>query len=127
MLYSKSAEYALQAMIYLAENEGKDLAMVSSIAETYDIPKHFLAKLVQTLTHHHLIRSYRGAMGVSSWPVLLIKSLCCRWLTLLKGHPLSMRCVSSGWISVRTAFVAPCITNGSGSKSWCRKRSNTKR
>ena len=63
MLYSKSAEYAIQAMIYLAENEGKNLAMVSTIAETYDIPKHFLAKLVQTLTHHHLIKSYRGRTG----------------------------------------------------------------
>ena len=42
MLYSKSAEYAIQAMLYLAENEGKGLEMVSSIAEAYNIPKHFL-------------------------------------------------------------------------------------
>ncbi len=63
MLYSKSAEYAIQAMLYLAENEGKGLAMVSSIAETYDIPKHFLAKLVQSLTKNHLIKSYRGRNG----------------------------------------------------------------
>ncbi len=63
MLYSKSAEYAIQAMLYLAENEDKGLAMVSSIAETYDIPKHFLAKLVQTLTKNHLIKSYRGRNG----------------------------------------------------------------
>jgi len=63
MLYSKSAEYAIQAMIYLAENEGKGLVMVSSIAEAYDIPKHFLAKLVQSLTRNHLIKSYRGRNG----------------------------------------------------------------
>jgi Rrf2 family protein len=63
MLYSKSAEYAIQAMLYLAENEGKGLAMVSSIAEAYNIPKHFLAKLVQTLTRNHLIQSFRGRNG----------------------------------------------------------------
>lgn len=63
MLYSKSAEYAIQAMIYLAENEGKGLVMVSSIAEAYDIPKHFLAKLVQALTRNHLVKSYRGRNG----------------------------------------------------------------
>ncbi|UCD38286.1 MAG: Rrf2 family transcriptional regulator [Fidelibacterota bacterium] len=63
MLYTKSAEYAIQAMLYLAENEGKGLAMVSSIAEAYNIPKHFLAKLVQTLTRNHLIKSYRGRNG----------------------------------------------------------------
>ncbi len=63
MIYSKSAEYAIQAMLYLAENEGKGLAMVSSIAEAYNIPRHFLAKLVQTLTRNHLTKSYRGRNG----------------------------------------------------------------
>ncbi|MEE9466177.1 MAG: Rrf2 family transcriptional regulator [Candidatus Neomarinimicrobiota bacterium] len=63
MLYSKSAEYAIQAMIYLAEKENQGLAMVASIAEAYEIPKHFLAKLVQTLTRSHLIKSYRGRNG----------------------------------------------------------------
>lgn len=63
MLYSKSAEYAIQAMIYLAENEGKGLAVVKSIAEAHNIPEHFLAKLVQTLTRNRLIRSYRGRTG----------------------------------------------------------------
>ena len=63
MLYSKSAEYALQAMIYLAEKENQGLVMVASIAEAYEIPRHFLAKLVQTLTRSHLIKSYRGRNG----------------------------------------------------------------
>ncbi|UCD39262.1 MAG: Rrf2 family transcriptional regulator [Fidelibacterota bacterium] len=63
MLYSKSAEYAIQAMLYLAENEDKGLVMVSSVAEAYNIPRHFLAKLVQILTRSHLIKSYRGRNG----------------------------------------------------------------
>lgn len=63
MIYSKSAEYAIQAMIYLAEQNDGELSMVSTIAEEYDIPRHFLAKLVQTLTRHHLIKSYRGRKG----------------------------------------------------------------
>ena len=63
MIYSKSAEYAIQAMIYLAEQSDGRLSMVSTIAEDYDIPRHFLAKLVQTLTRHHLITSYRGRKG----------------------------------------------------------------
>lgn len=63
MLYSKSTEYAIQAMIYLAEHEDDGLSMVSTIAEAYEIPKHFLAKLVQTLTRSHLVKSYRGRNG----------------------------------------------------------------
>ncbi len=50
-------------MIYLAEHEARGLSMVSTIAEAYDIPRHFLAKLVQTLTRNHLIKSYRGRNG----------------------------------------------------------------
>ena len=63
MIYSKSAEYAIQAMIYLAEQDADKLSMVSTISGHYDIPRHFLAKLVQTLTRHHLIKSYRGRKG----------------------------------------------------------------
>ena len=63
MLYSKSAEYAIQAMIYLAEHEARGLAMVSTIADAYDIPRHFLAKLVQSMTRAHLIKSFRGRNG----------------------------------------------------------------
>jgi Rrf2 family transcriptional regulator, iron-sulfur cluster assembly transcription factor len=63
MLYSKSSEYAIQAMIYLAENQSMNRIMVNKIAAEYDIPVYFLAKIVQTLSKHHLIRSFRGRNG----------------------------------------------------------------
>ncbi len=63
MIYSKSAEYAIQAMIYLAEHRNEDNIMVSKIAEDYNIPRHFLAKLVQSLAKHYLIKSVRGRNG----------------------------------------------------------------
>jgi Rrf2 family transcriptional regulator, iron-sulfur cluster assembly transcription factor len=63
MIYSKSSEYAIQAMIYLAEHKDEPKTMVSTIAEDYNIPVHFLSKLVQTLSKHHLIKSFRGRNG----------------------------------------------------------------
>ncbi len=63
MIYSKSSEYAIQAMIYLAEHQDEDKVMVSKIAEEYNIPVHFLAKLIQTLVKHHLVKSFRGRSG----------------------------------------------------------------
>ncbi len=63
MIFSKSTEYAIQAMIYLAVHPTQDKIMVSTIAEDYDIPRHFLARLVQTLAKHHLIKSTRGRGG----------------------------------------------------------------
>jgi len=50
-------------MIYLAEHRNEDNIMVSKIAEDYNIPRHFLAKLVQSLAKHYLIKSVRGRNG----------------------------------------------------------------
>ena len=63
MIYSKSSEYAIQAMIYLAIHQEREKTMVSEIAEDYNIPRHFLAKLVQSLAKHHLVHSTRGRGG----------------------------------------------------------------
>ena len=63
MLYSKSAEYAIQAMIYLAEYKSDKPVMTSKISHEYDIPHQFLAKIVQTLVKHRLIKATRGRTG----------------------------------------------------------------
>ncbi|MFC1619618.1 RrF2 family transcriptional regulator [Candidatus Neomarinimicrobiota bacterium] len=63
MLYSKATEYALQAMIYLAEHEGDGLSMVATIAKQYQIPQQYLAKIIQTLAKQRLVDSQRGRGG----------------------------------------------------------------
>jgi Rrf2 family protein len=63
MLYSKSAEYAIQAMIYLAEHKPKKPVMIRKIAEDYDIPYQFLAKIMQVLVKNRLIKATRGRTG----------------------------------------------------------------
>ena len=63
MLYSKSAEYAIQAMIYLAEVKSESPVMTKKIAEEYNIPYQFLAKIVQTLVKHRLVKATRGRTG----------------------------------------------------------------
>ena len=63
MLYSKSAEYAIQAMVYLAEAKSEKPVMTAKIAKEYNIPYQFLAKIVQTLVKHRLIKATRGRTG----------------------------------------------------------------
>ncbi len=63
MLYTKSAEYAIQALIYLAENDSDDPIMVSQVAEAYGIPRQFLAKIAQTLVKQRLLIAIRGRNG----------------------------------------------------------------
>lgn len=63
MLYSKSAEYAIQAMIYLAERKSDKPIMIHSIAKEYGIPAQFLSKIMQTLVKQRLIKATRGRKG----------------------------------------------------------------
>ena len=61
-MFSQSVKHAIQAMIYLTLHRDKKV-MVNKIAKDYDIPKFYLAKIVQTLVKHGLITSTRGRNG----------------------------------------------------------------
>jgi len=63
MIYSRSAEYAIRAFVYLAEVPEGKYAMVKHIAEQGDIPAHFLAKILQQLARKGFLRSSKGPTG----------------------------------------------------------------
>ena len=63
MIYSRSAEYAIRAFVYLAVVPPGKYAMVKQIAEDSDIPSHFLAKILQQLARQGFLRSSKGPTG----------------------------------------------------------------
>jgi Rrf2 family iron-sulfur cluster assembly transcriptional regulator len=63
MIYSRSAEYAIRAFVYLAEVPDGKYAMVKQIAEKSDIPAHFLAKILQQMARKGFLRSSKGPTG----------------------------------------------------------------
>lgn len=63
MLFSKSVEYAIQAMVYLAGKKSDAPIMIREIAEAYNIPHQFLSKIVQTLVKHRILVAVRGRKG----------------------------------------------------------------
>lgn len=63
MIYSRSAEYAIRAFVYLAQVPTGKYAMVKQIAEDSDIPSHFLAKILQQLARQGFLRSSKGPTG----------------------------------------------------------------
>jgi Rrf2 family iron-sulfur cluster assembly transcriptional regulator len=63
MIYSRSTEYAIRAMIPLAQVSDGKYTMVKTIAEQEDIPTHFLAKILQQLARKGLLRSSKGPQG----------------------------------------------------------------
>ncbi len=63
MIYSRSAEYAIRAFVFLAQVPSGKYAMVKQIAEESDIPSHFLAKILQQLARQGFLRSSKGPTG----------------------------------------------------------------
>jgi Rrf2 family protein len=63
-MFSKSCEYAIKAMIFVAQ-KSKDETRVSvkDIAKGTDAPEHFIAKIMQDLSRRKLIHSVKGPNG----------------------------------------------------------------
>ena len=63
-MFSKSCKYAIRAVLYLAVHSTEEKKFgVKEIAEALDIPKPFLAKLLQQLSRQGLISSAKGPSG----------------------------------------------------------------
>jgi len=64
MQVSRKVDYALRAVIHLANEEVSDrTCSVAEIAARERVPRQFLEKIVQQLIHTGLVRSRRGARG----------------------------------------------------------------
>lgn len=62
-MFSKSCEYSLRAVLYLAAEENDKKTGVSELAEALQVPRHFLAKILQVLSRNQLISSTKGPNG----------------------------------------------------------------
>jgi len=63
MLFSRSTEYAIRAMTFLASREPARRAGAREISEAENIPMPFLWKILQILTRRRLVRSFKGMHG----------------------------------------------------------------
>jgi Rrf2 family protein len=61
-MISQTAEYALRAIVYLADQEGEPCT-TAHIAAAAQIPAGYLAKVMQSLSRARLVRSQRGLNG----------------------------------------------------------------
>lgn len=56
----RETEYALRALMYLAQRPRGTICLASEVAEAQEIPVGFLSKILQKLLNHGLLRSHRG-------------------------------------------------------------------
>ena len=60
---SHSADYALRAVLYLAQREGMGLIPANEMAEALGVPQRYLGKVLNTLAHAGTLASTRGPRG----------------------------------------------------------------
>ncbi len=63
MRVSRSTEYALLTVGYVAKHQGEGLVRSEDISKQYDIPLEYLLKILQHLVRANVLRSKRGPHG----------------------------------------------------------------
>ncbi|HUL45190.1 MAG TPA: Rrf2 family transcriptional regulator [Bacteroidota bacterium] len=63
VIFSRSCEYAIQSVLYLARKGGNRTVLLREISDSLGIPHHFLSKVLQLLSRHGIVVSQKGANG----------------------------------------------------------------
>jgi Rrf2 family protein len=63
IFFSRQCEYALQAVMYLALKEQREMTSIRELTKKLDIPYHFLGKILQDLVAKGLLASQKGPTG----------------------------------------------------------------
>lgn len=63
MLISRTSQYAIQSLIYIATQEADKPILSREVAERLHVPAAYLAKIMQVLCRGGLVSSFRGRLG----------------------------------------------------------------
>lgn len=63
MIFSRTSQYAIQALIYLATQPNGRRLLSREIAQALGVPSPYLAKILQGLSREQLLDSSRGRTG----------------------------------------------------------------
>ena len=62
-MFSKSCEYALQAVLYISLHQDSKFVGLPEISKSQNIPRHFLSKILQQLVRVKILKSVKGPNG----------------------------------------------------------------
>ena len=63
MILSRTAEYALRAVLYVARHADNGLVRVGDVAQALTIPRNYLSKILHALARAGVLTSTRGKTG----------------------------------------------------------------
>ena len=61
--FSKKLEYALMAILYMAQKRPGELTTARELSLRFNIPSELMSKVLQTLTRKFMLKSIQGAKG----------------------------------------------------------------
>lgn len=93
MILSKTSQYAIQALIYLATQAPGTLCLSRVVSAQLGVPPAYLSKILQTLCHHGLVKSCRGKHGGFFLCEAPEKVSLMRVLLLMEGPAFSESCL----------------------------------
>ena len=93
MILSRTSQYAIQALIYIAAQPRGVPVLNRTVAEYLDVPPPYLAKVMQTLGRGRLLHSFRGRQGGFCLREGCEKTDLMQILTMIEGAGLTEDCV----------------------------------
>lgn len=93
MILSRTSQYAIQALIFIATQPRGVPVLNRTIAEYLDVPPAYLAKIMQNLSRGALLHSFRGRQGGFCLREGCEKTDLMQILTLVEGPRLTEDCV----------------------------------
>ena len=94
MIYTKTGEYAIRAILYLARKGQNILSMASEIAKKEDIPSFYLSKILQKLAKLGYVESYKGRGGGFKISQIALKSTILEIIEKIEGPIITYTCVT---------------------------------
>ncbi len=94
MIYTKTGEYAIRAILYLARQPKDSLLMSADIAKSEDIPAHYLAKILQRMAKYGYVDSFKGRGGGFKITELAKKSSILEIVERVEGPVINLKCVT---------------------------------
>ena len=93
MILSRTSQYAIQALIYIAAQPPGVPVLNRMVAQYLDVPTPYLAKVMRTLGRGQLLHSFRGRQGGFCLREGCEKTDLMQILTLVEGAGLTENCV----------------------------------
>ncbi len=93
MILSRTSQYAIQALIFVATRPPGEPVLNREIASHLNVPSAYLAKIMQSLCKGNLLYSYRGRLGGFCLREGAEKTVLMQILLLTEGPSFTQDCV----------------------------------